>query len=215
MLEVDPANFAPHLSAFQHDSGHPSAILIGYLPHSTPMNCVTYSKERMDKAIKGIEQIHSAFIEHIDPYTKNILIVPGSERVLWIDFDVAITYPNSTFIGERERCWIKEETECVKGFGVKRALLSFSRNFSMSNKLNRQAIKRRISSQIRNITRYNPSWPKVPLNSPNRMVKLPGPSAFHGINGATSRLPFPSSLLIGTNSASVKTKLYRASCCFM
>ncbi|KMU84565.1 hypothetical protein CIHG_02349 [Coccidioides immitis H538.4] len=121
MLEVDPANFAPHLSAFQHDSGHPSAILIEYLPNSTPMNCVTYSKERMDKAIKGIEQIHSAFIEHNDSYTKNTLIVPGSERVLWIDFDVAITYPNSTFIGERERCWIKEETECVKGFGVKLA----------------------------------------------------------------------------------------------
>ncbi|OJD12016.1 hypothetical protein AJ78_07333 [Emergomyces pasteurianus Ep9510] len=119
---LNPTSFAPHLYAFQRDSGLPSAILIEYLPNSLPMNCVTYSKERMDKAIIGIQQIHSALVEHNDPYPKNILIITGDpERVVWIDFDVAITYPNNTYIGDRENGWITEETECVKGFGVKLA----------------------------------------------------------------------------------------------
>jgi hypothetical protein len=83
------------------------------------MNCVTYSKERMVKAVDGIRKIHSALVEHNDPYPKNILIVPGdAERVIWIDFDVAITYPDSTYIGERERGWIEMETQCVESFGV-------------------------------------------------------------------------------------------------
>ncbi|EER38046.1 conserved hypothetical protein [Histoplasma capsulatum var. duboisii H88] len=109
---------SPHLDAFQHDTGLPSAILIEYLPHPLPLNCVTYNEERMAKAVHGIEQIHSALVEHNDAYPKNILIVPGDpERVMWIDFDVAITYPDSTHIREKERGWIEFETSCVESFG--------------------------------------------------------------------------------------------------
>lgn len=118
MQNIDPADFAPHLDSFQHDGGHPSAILIEYLPNPMSMNCVTYTKERMDKAIVGIEQIHSALMEHNDYYPKNIQTVPGDpERVLWIDFDVAITYPDSTYISERDRKSIEGETRCVEGIG--------------------------------------------------------------------------------------------------
>lgn len=74
------------------------AILIEYLPNSLPMNCVTYSKEHMNKAITGIQQIHPALVEHNYPYPKNILIITGDpERVVWIDLDVTITYPNNTY----------------------------------------------------------------------------------------------------------------------
>ncbi|EFW15114.1 conserved hypothetical protein [Coccidioides posadasii str. Silveira] len=114
--------FAPHLDAFQHDAGLPSAILLEYLPNALLMNCVTYSKERMAKAVNGIQQIHSALVEHNDPYPKNIMIVPGDpERVVWIDFDVAITYPDITYVRERERNWFKFETKCVESVGVKLA----------------------------------------------------------------------------------------------
>lgn len=62
----------------------------------------------------------SALVEHNDPYPKNILIVPGNpERVMWIDFDVAISYPDSTYIGDRERGWIEIETRRVEDVGVK------------------------------------------------------------------------------------------------
>ncbi|EEH19928.2 hypothetical protein PABG_02187 [Paracoccidioides brasiliensis Pb03] len=121
-LSLNLAAHAPHLDAFQRDTGLPSAILMEYLPNPLLMNCITYSKERMAKAVNGIEQIHSALIEHNDPYPKNILIVPGDpERVMWIDFDVAITYPDSTYIRDRERAWLEIETRRVESIGVKLA----------------------------------------------------------------------------------------------
>ncbi|QSS61137.1 protein kinase superfamily domain-containing protein [Histoplasma capsulatum] len=119
-LSLRPTALAPHLDVFQHDSGLPSAILMEYLPNPLVMNCITYSKERMAKAVKGIQQIHSALVEHNDPYPKNIMIVPDdSERVVWIDFDVAITYPDSTYIGDREHGWIEIETRQIESVGVK------------------------------------------------------------------------------------------------
>ncbi|KAM5457632.1 hypothetical protein MaudCBS49596_000830 [Microsporum audouinii] len=118
-LCLDPAAHTPHLDVFKRDAGLPSAILIEYLPDPSPLTCVNYSKERMAKGVEGIKQIHSALIEHNDSYPKNIVIVPGDpERVLWIDFDVAITYPDSTYIGDKERGWINFETECVESFGL-------------------------------------------------------------------------------------------------
>ncbi|OJD24729.1 hypothetical protein ACJ73_03908 [Blastomyces percursus] len=118
MLAIDPANCTPHPDAFRHDAGLPSAILIEYLPKPLVMNCVTYTKERMRKAVIGIQQVHLALVEHNDPYPKNILIVPGDlERVVWVDFDVAIVYPNDTCIGEKGRRRIEFETEVVESFG--------------------------------------------------------------------------------------------------
>ncbi|WEW57294.1 hypothetical protein PRK78_002759 [Emydomyces testavorans] len=119
-LSLDTEAFAPHLNIFLCDLHPPSSILIEYLPNPAPMNCVTYTKERMAKAIDGIQQVHSALVEHNDPYPKNIMIVPGNvERVVWIDFDVAITYPDSTYIRDRERGWLEMETSRVEDFGVK------------------------------------------------------------------------------------------------
>ncbi|ODH45269.1 hypothetical protein ACO22_00265 [Paracoccidioides brasiliensis] len=118
MLAIDIANYTPHLDAFRHDAGLPSSILIEHLPKPLVMNCVTYSKERMQRAVIGIQQVHSAFIEHNDPYPKNILIVPGHlERVVWVDLDVAIVYPNDIYIGKNGRSRIEFETEVVKSFG--------------------------------------------------------------------------------------------------
>ncbi|PGH29268.1 hypothetical protein GX50_07983 [[Emmonsia] crescens] len=118
MLDIDPANCTPHLDAFQTDTGRPCAILIEYLPKPLIMNCKTYTKERMQKAVTGIQLVHLALVEHNDPYPKNILIVPGDlERVVWVDFDVAIVYPNKTYIGKKGRSRIEFETEVVKSFG--------------------------------------------------------------------------------------------------
>ncbi|KAK2741441.1 hypothetical protein FQN55_008357 [Onygenales sp. PD_40] len=118
VLAINPAHCAPHLDAFQHDTDFPCAVLIEYLPTPLVLNCVTYTAEHMQKAVIGIQQIHLALIEHNDPYPKNILIVPGDqERVVWVDFDVAIVYPNDTCIGEKGRHRIEFETEVIKGFG--------------------------------------------------------------------------------------------------
>lgn len=85
----------------------------------------------MQKAVTGIRQIHLAWFEHNDPYPKNILIVPGDlERVIWIDFDVAIVYPNNACIGKKERDRIEFETEVIESFGwllvrLRRQLVAF------------------------------------------------------------------------------------------
>ncbi|EEP81146.1 predicted protein [Uncinocarpus reesii 1704] len=128
-LSLNPAVHTPHLDSFQRDADFPSAILMEYLPNPSLMNCLTYSKTRMSKAVDGIKQIHSALIDHNDPYPKNILIVPGDpERVVWLDFDVAITYPNSAYIGERDRGWLEMETARVECFGE--MLVGTSNNFT-------------------------------------------------------------------------------------
>ncbi|EER42705.1 conserved hypothetical protein [Histoplasma capsulatum H143] len=56
-----------------------------------------------------------------------MIVSDDSERVVWIDFDVAITYPDSSYIGDREHDWIEIET--------------------------RQMTRNRVSPRIQNITR--------------------------------------------------------------
>jgi hypothetical protein len=114
---LDPALFAPHLDLFLRDGQHPSAILLEYLSNTQQLNCENYSEDRMNMAITGINDIHSAYVEHYDPYPKNILLVQGSpERVVWIDFDVAITYKvENMTLAKKKR--LNDETEVVKSFG--------------------------------------------------------------------------------------------------
>lgn len=72
----------------------------------------------MEKAVAGIEDIHSVGVEHNDPYPKYILIVRGSmERVVWIDFDIDIIYEADSLAAEREMAFLEQETELVKSFG--------------------------------------------------------------------------------------------------
>ncbi|PGH02790.1 hypothetical protein GX51_04401 [Blastomyces parvus] len=86
---------APQLNAFTNDRYRPQAILLEYLADAEALNCVNYSPHRFHQEILGMKAIHSALIHHKDIYPKNILIVPGTtERVVWIDFDVAITFPH-------------------------------------------------------------------------------------------------------------------------
>ncbi|PGG97366.1 hypothetical protein AJ79_09239 [Helicocarpus griseus UAMH5409] len=83
MLAINPTSWEPHLDAFQCDIGLPSAILIEYVPNPVPINCANYTQKRFEKVNMGIQQTHSALIEHNDPYPKNKLIVPGDpERVI-------------------------------------------------------------------------------------------------------------------------------------
>lgn len=119
-VAANPANFLhPHFNTFQHDRGPPRAILIEHLPNALVMDSDISNEERMGKAIIGIQQIHLALVEHNDPYPKNILIVPGDpERVVWMDFDTASAYPDSKYIGDRERNWMERGTEKVKTYGA-------------------------------------------------------------------------------------------------
>lgn len=132
------------------------AILLEYLPNPLLMNCVTYTKGRIAKAIDGIQHVHLALVEHNDSYTKEHRNCPGDpERVIWIDLDVATTYPDSAYIGARERDWIKFETELVEDFGVvlvgAQALLML--DFPVANGFCRPTVRNKVSHRARSFTR--------------------------------------------------------------
>ncbi|OGM39208.1 hypothetical protein ABOM_012230 [Aspergillus bombycis] len=93
--QVDPFAFQPALQHFVNDKFPPKAILLEYLPNTESLNCKNYSDARYQHAIDGMKKIHKAHVHHQDIYPKNILFVPGTpERVVWVDFDVATTFPS-------------------------------------------------------------------------------------------------------------------------
>ncbi|KNG90132.1 hypothetical protein ANOM_002064 [Aspergillus nomiae NRRL 13137] len=110
---VDPSAFAPPLTHFIHDQFQPRAILLEYLPNAERLNCVNYSEALFQYAVDGIKEIHSALVHHHDIYPKNMLVVSGS-RIVWIDFDVAMTFDD---MGSREKEYCKYEADLVENFG--------------------------------------------------------------------------------------------------
>ncbi|KAB8273199.1 hypothetical protein BDV30DRAFT_211032 [Aspergillus minisclerotigenes] len=115
---LDPARFQPHINHFMNDSHAPNAILLEYLEDTEELNCVNYSDDRLQAAIVGLRGIHSALIHHRDVYPKNNLIVRGPpERVVWIDFDVAVTFDSTKPMGDQAEEYCNFEIELVKSFG--------------------------------------------------------------------------------------------------
>lgn len=116
--QLDPASFKPHLNHFVNDSHAPKAILLEYLQDIEELNCVNYSDDRLQAAVVGLEGIHSALIHHHDVYPKNILIVRGPpERVVWMDFDVAVTFDPGKPMGCQGEEYCNFEMELIKSFG--------------------------------------------------------------------------------------------------
>ncbi|KAB8259975.1 hypothetical protein BDV32DRAFT_138490 [Aspergillus pseudonomiae] len=110
---VDPSAFAPPLTHFIHDQFQPRAVLLEYLPNAERLNCVNYSEALFQYTVDGIKKIHSALVHHHDIYPKNMLVVSGS-RIVWIDFDVAMTFDD---MGSREKEYCKYEADLVENLG--------------------------------------------------------------------------------------------------
>ncbi|EQL34060.1 hypothetical protein BDBG_00411 [Blastomyces gilchristii SLH14081] len=77
VLKKSEVSWIFHVNYFGKPWALKVAILIEYLPNPLPMNSNTYSKKCFEKVNIGIQQIHLALILHNDPYSKNVLIVPG------------------------------------------------------------------------------------------------------------------------------------------
>jgi hypothetical protein len=52
--------------------------------------------------LAGLSKIHEGGVLHDDTFTRNILVVPGTSRALWIDFSVSQTYKNNAWAQEME-----------------------------------------------------------------------------------------------------------------
>ncbi|OGM49942.1 hypothetical protein ABOM_001613 [Aspergillus bombycis] len=87
--QIDPAAFHP---TFQH-----------------------FAQDQLNRAIEGMKEIHSAGVHHRDIYPKNLLLVHGNtDRLVWIDFDVAMTFTN---FGPEQKARCDYEIALVKGLG--------------------------------------------------------------------------------------------------
>ncbi|PYI35160.1 hypothetical protein BP00DRAFT_442985 [Aspergillus indologenus CBS 114.80] len=110
---LDPSDFNQQLNYFKKDEFLPRAIILEYFPAAERLNCVNYSDDLFRYAVDGIRQIHKALIHHHDIYPKNLLVVSGS-RIVWIDFDVAMTFQDMDTL---EKAYCEYEVELVKSFG--------------------------------------------------------------------------------------------------
>lgn len=72
-------------SCFRYDEFRPNALFIEYIPGMKMMDLETYTKERFAKIVTGLGKIHAAHVLHGDPMPRNMMVVPETERVLWID----------------------------------------------------------------------------------------------------------------------------------
>jgi serine/threonine protein kinase len=98
---------------FLNDEFLPNAILIEYIPKMQMIDLSTFSKDRLDKLVSILKEIHGAKILHRDPYPRNMMVVPGNpDRILWIDFDRAQIYSNP--LTPRQREWFDGEAELMK-----------------------------------------------------------------------------------------------------
>ena len=115
---LDPARFQPHLNHFMNDVHDSKTILLEYLQNTEELNCVNYSDDCLQAMIVGLRRIHSTSVYHCDIYSKNILIMRGHpDRVVWIDFDVAVTFNPGKSMGYQIKEYCKLEIRLVKSFG--------------------------------------------------------------------------------------------------
>ncbi|KAL2001942.1 hypothetical protein VTN02DRAFT_958 [Thermoascus thermophilus] len=113
--QIDPKDWQPHLKRFLNDRLRPNAVLIEYVPNICQINLSTFSEERIAKLHAILRSIHAAGVYHGDLYPRNMMVQMDTDRVLWIDFDCAQTFPEGS-IPERQQQWIQGEDKFMGEF---------------------------------------------------------------------------------------------------
>lgn len=117
---------------FAGDKLPPNAILIEYIADMQQIGLDNFSENRLKKLRQILDDLHRARVLHGDPMPRNMMIVPGEpDRVLWVDFDSAQTFPEEEPLSPRQEEWFKEEVEMIEYFTKGLVSLNFSRgNFN-------------------------------------------------------------------------------------
>ncbi|KAJ5201819.1 uncharacterized protein N7498_006482 [Penicillium cinerascens] len=116
---------------FFEDDTRPSAIVIEYIPNSGIINLPNFSYAALKKLRHILAEMHEAWVEHSDPYPRNMLLQEGTGRALWIDFDVARTYTPG-MVTERQRSWFVGELNVMDQF-IEALVSTESLSFIMQN----------------------------------------------------------------------------------
>lgn len=84
------------------------ALVLEHLADAQPITSRNITIDIADKALRGLREIHSAYVMHADIASRgNILLLPGG-RVVWIDFDFSCCGSYTTrdhLRRELARCW--------------------------------------------------------------------------------------------------------------
>ncbi|KGO43564.1 hypothetical protein PEX2_083080 [Penicillium expansum] len=96
-IDPEAKGWQPQLKEFYdktfpqgHDpEARPNGVLMEYVPDVNIFDISNYTEERARKFHQLLMDIHEAGIVHLDPYFQNMLIQGDSDRVLWIDYELA------------------------------------------------------------------------------------------------------------------------------
>lgn len=109
MRKFDQSLCQPYLEMFLDDEYPPSAIFLEYIPNMEMITLNNYTQQRMDNLIAGIREIHKALVLHGDLKPRNMMVMKDDpERVIWIDFDRAVTYEEAS-ITDSEKSLLEDE----------------------------------------------------------------------------------------------------------
>ena len=109
---IDPKEWGPHLDMFLDDRWSPNAVLIEYIADMHQMDLSTFSKSRLASLRAILGEIHDAKVLHDDVYPRNVMVVSGQpDRILWIDFDSAQTFPENEPLTSRQQQWMVTEIQ--------------------------------------------------------------------------------------------------------
>ncbi|EEH34341.2 hypothetical protein PAAG_05390 [Paracoccidioides lutzii Pb01] len=108
---------------FLNDKNPPSAIFLEYIPRMEMIHPHSFTKERGEVLNHGIREmsraeskegrvrraVHRALVLHCDAKPRDVMIVSNDpERVIWLDFDRAQTYPTNS-LTEGQQGFIEDE----------------------------------------------------------------------------------------------------------
>ncbi|KAF1956700.1 hypothetical protein CC80DRAFT_516227 [Byssothecium circinans] len=114
--QMDPMSWLPYLDKFRDEETRPSSVFVEYIPDAREFDLDIFTKDRMAKVRAILDEIHSARVLHHDPAPRNILVQEGSDRVLWIDFDVAQTFSEEKPLTEMQQTWMEREKKWMDWF---------------------------------------------------------------------------------------------------
>ena len=66
-------------------------ILMEWLEGAERLNSQNITMDHAVTLVMGLTKIHDAGVLHFDTFDRNILVIPGSQRAVWIDFSCAHT----------------------------------------------------------------------------------------------------------------------------
>ncbi|KIP05252.1 hypothetical protein PHLGIDRAFT_36520 [Phlebiopsis gigantea 11061_1 CR5-6] len=96
-------------TTLEDDERPPTGILLEYLEDAERVSLENVTEEVAEKALRGLCDVHAAYVSHGDVHRRNVLVLPDG-RVAWIDFDNSACASDSRiwrqhFIEELKRCW--------------------------------------------------------------------------------------------------------------